>query len=80
MMIQDIVRLFGVREGLSFWARWFVVYSVQNWYWYHFTDREWCTDFEWSCKRLPPNCKGDHILSRLEIDEHMDEMAKEELW
>ena len=57
--LKEVIRMFGLKDGFSFWFRWNVIDPIQLWYWQNIIHKKYCTNAGYHCKKK--DCKYTHL-------------------
>lgn len=73
IILKDSIKLFGFKDGFSFWFRWSFIHPIQNFIWLNITHNEYCLYSGWHCTK--ENCTHKHLTTKKEI---LEEWKKHE--
>lgn len=59
IILKDCIRLFGFKEGFSFWFTWSFTHPVQMAYW-KLTKKEWCAHAGYHCEEFNKGKKCEY--------------------
>jgi hypothetical protein len=63
--LQEPVKLFGIKEGVSMWLSWNFVEPFKQFLWLNVTHKSWCTHHGWYCNK---NCTAEKLLTKTDIE------------
>lgn len=81
IILKDTIRMFGLKEGFTFWFNWSIRYSIQQFWWLNIIHKSYCLECGWYCeswkKQLKRECDGKKLTKRKDILNHWKEIEKE---
>lgn len=70
----ESMRLFGKKDGFSFWFNWSIKSPIECWVWLNITHKSYCLHCGWYCNE---DCKEKKLYTKQDILKHWEEMRKE---
>ena len=73
-LLKDGIRMFGLKDGLSFWFNWEIITPIQQFFWLNISHKQYCTYHGWYCRE---NCEDKKLTTKEEILKHWEDAHKE---
>jgi len=70
------MRMFGFKDGFTFWFKWSIRDPIQLFYWLNISHKPYCTECGFSCGTFG-KCNGKKLYSKKEILEHWNKIENE---
>ncbi len=74
IQLKRVVKLFGFKEGFSFWFKWSFINPIQMFVWLNITHKEYCTYAGFHCNK--ENCLHKHLFTKKEIIQNWKETCE----
>ncbi len=74
-LLKKGVTMFGLKDGISFWFNWDVLFPIQDFVWLNITHKEYCPYSGWHCDKK--DCGHKHLKTKAEIVKHREKGEKE---
>ncbi len=75
IILKDTIKLFGFKDGFSFWFRWSIIDPIKLFIWLNITHKPYCTYHGFNCNKK--DCKHQHLLTKKDILSKWEENEKE---
>ena len=59
IILKDTIRIFGLKDGFTFWFGWSIRDPIKRWYWEKIVHKEYCTYSGYHCDKR--DCQHKHL-------------------
>jgi len=75
IILKDSIKLFGFKDGFSFWFEWSFISPIEMFIWLNITHKPYCTYSGFHCHK--ENCEHKHLFTKKDILKHWKKYEEE---